>query len=50
MAKMGQFCPKSKAIALVFCPILTKNQFQTDFDCRSEKWLKWANFAQKVRL
>ena len=24
MGKMGQFWPKSKAIGLVFCPILTK--------------------------
>ena len=49
MAKMGQFCPKSKAIGLVFCPILTKNRSDS-FGLESEKWLKWANFAQKVRL
>ena len=28
---MGQFSTKSKAIALVFCPILTKSNL-TDFD------------------
>ena len=27
VSKMGQFWPKSKAIGLVFGPILTKNQF-----------------------
>ena len=46
---MGEFWPKSKAIHLVFCPNLTKNQFYW-FWMETEKWLKWANFGQKVRL
>ena len=49
MAKMGQFSPKSKAIHLVFCPILTQNQIKS-VGLEIEKWLKWANFRQKVRL
>ena len=47
MAKMGQFSPKSKAIALVICPILTKNQSDW-FGLQSKKRVKWANFRQKV--
>ena len=49
VSKMGQFSPKSKAIDLVFWPILTKNQSER-FWSGSEKWLKWANFRPKVRL
>ena len=49
MGKMSEFSPKSKTIGLVFCPILTKNQFHR-FSSGSEKWVKWGNFGQKVRL
>ena len=49
MGKMSEFWPKSKAIGLVFWRNLTKNQFHR-FSSRSEKWVKWANFGQKVRL
>ena len=45
----GQFSPKSKAIHLVFCPILAQNQFYW-FWVEIEKWPKWANFCPKVRL
>ena len=38
MAKMGQFSPKSKAIGLIFCRILTKIHFPR-FSLQSEKWL-----------
>ena len=49
MAEMGQFWPKSKAIHLVFWPILSKNHSHW-FRLAIEKWLKWANFGKKVRL
>ena len=49
MGKMGEFWPNSKAIGLVFWRILTKNKFHR-FSSRSEKWVKWGNFGQKVRL
>ena len=49
VAKMGEFWPKSKAIHLVFWGILTKIQCEW-FWVEIEKWQKWANFGQKVRL
>ena len=49
VAKMGEFWPKSKAIHLVFWRILTKIQCEW-FWVEIEKWQKWANFGQKVRL
>ena len=32
--KMRHFWPKCKAIALVFCPKMTKFEIAIDFDCR----------------
>ena len=49
VAKMGEFWPKSKAIHLVFWRIFTKIQCEW-FWVEIEKWQKWANFGQKVRL
>ena len=49
VVKMGRFWPKSKAIHLVFCPIFTKIQCDS-FWVEIEKWWKWAEFDQKVRL
>ena len=43
---MGPFLPKSKAIALVYCPILIKNFF-TDFDFRSKSANIEPIFAKK---
>ena len=49
LVKIGRFWPKSKAIHLVFCPIFTKIQCDW-FWVEIEKWWKWADFDQKVRL
>ena len=47
--KMSDFWPTGKAIALVFCSIMTK--FEIDwFWLNIEKWWKWAIFGQRVRL
>ena len=49
VVKMGRFWPKSKAIHLVFWPIFIKIQCDW-FWVEIEKWWKWADFDQKVRL
>ena len=44
--KMRDFWPESKAIALVFCPTMTK--FEIDLVwLQIEKWWKWGMFGQK---
>ena len=43
------FCPKSKAITLVFCRKMTKIEIDS-FWLHIEKWWKWGIFAQIVRL
>ena len=47
--KISQIWPKSKAIALVFCPKMTEIDFDR-FWLQIEKWWKSARFGQKVRL
>ena len=51
VVKMGRFWPKSKAIHLVFWSHWILMKIQCDwFWVEIEKWWKWADFDQKVRL
>ena len=47
MGKMGQFCPKSKAIGLVFWPILTKNQ-ETSYLVRRSAGFRGRRYVRKM--
>ena len=48
-SKKGNFCPKSKAIGLHFCPKLNLKKVGQFFP-QNIHHQKWANFGQKARL